>query len=61
MNDHVKQSPLCLVLFNRAKIWLYVVWFLSAELERDAEEEQIKVAYRRLAKYYHPDGTSLHL
>lgn len=47
--------------FNRAKIWLYVVWFLSTELELDAEEEQIKVAYRRLAKYYHPDGTSLHL
>ncbi|XP_009104595.1 uncharacterized protein LOC103830544 [Brassica rapa] len=27
----------------------------TLELERDAEEEQIKVAYRRLAKYYHPD------
>uniref|UniRef100_A0A803R077 J domain-containing protein n=1 Tax=Cannabis sativa TaxID=3483 RepID=A0A803R077_CANSA len=26
-----------------------------AELERDADEEQIKVAYRRLAKFYHPD------
>ncbi|XP_027090082.1 uncharacterized protein [Coffea arabica] len=25
------------------------------ELERDADEEQIKVAYRRLAKFYHPD------
>ncbi|KAJ0085716.1 hypothetical protein Patl1_08453 [Pistacia atlantica] len=27
----------------------------SLELERDADEEQIKVAYRRLAKFYHPD------
>ncbi|XP_021721320.1 chaperone protein dnaJ 11, chloroplastic-like isoform X2 [Chenopodium quinoa] len=25
------------------------------ELERDADEDQVKVAYRRLAKYYHPD------
>ncbi|KAL2894369.1 Chaperone protein DnaJ [Bienertia sinuspersici] len=25
------------------------------ELERDADEEQIKIAYRRLAKFYHPD------
>ncbi|KAI5654774.1 hypothetical protein M9H77_31961 [Catharanthus roseus] len=25
------------------------------ELEGDEDEEQIKVAYRRLAKYYHPD------
>ncbi|KAL0432733.1 UNVERIFIED_CONTAM: hypothetical protein Slati_2607600 [Sesamum latifolium] len=28
----------------------------TLELERDADEEQIKVAYRRLAKFYHPDG-----
>ncbi|KMZ63681.1 putative Chaperone protein DNAj [Zostera marina] len=27
----------------------------TLELERDADEENIKVAYRRLAKYYHPD------
>ncbi|EXC06672.1 Chaperone protein DnaJ [Morus notabilis] len=27
----------------------------TLELERDADEEEIKVAYRRLAKYYHPD------
>ncbi|KAK4354660.1 hypothetical protein RND71_026854 [Anisodus tanguticus] len=27
----------------------------TLELERDADEEQIKVAYRRLAKFYHPD------
>lgn len=26
------------------------------ELERDADEEKIKSAYRRLAKFYHPDG-----
>ncbi|KAI3419832.1 J domain-containing protein, partial [Psidium guajava] len=27
----------------------------TLELERDADDEQIKIAYRRLAKYYHPD------
>ncbi|KAF6999993.1 hypothetical protein CFC21_015954 [Triticum aestivum] len=27
----------------------------TLELERDADEETIKVAYRRLAKFYHPD------
>ncbi|KAL0439796.1 UNVERIFIED_CONTAM: Chaperone protein DnaJ [Sesamum latifolium] len=27
----------------------------TLELDRDADEEQIKVAYRRLAKFYHPD------
>ncbi|KAH6834728.1 Chaperone DnaJ-domain superfamily protein [Perilla frutescens var. hirtella] len=27
----------------------------TLELEKDADEEQIKVAYRRLAKFYHPD------
>ncbi|KAK3028846.1 hypothetical protein RJ639_037690 [Escallonia herrerae] len=27
----------------------------TLELERDADEEKIKVAYRRLAKFYHPD------
>ncbi|XP_009588797.1 uncharacterized protein LOC107797794 isoform X1 [Nicotiana tabacum] len=27
----------------------------TLELERDADEEQIKVAYRCLAKFYHPD------
>ncbi|KAL8491397.1 hypothetical protein ACS0TY_023139 [Phlomoides rotata] len=27
----------------------------TLELERDVDEEQIKVAYRRLAKFYHPD------
>ncbi|KAI5012761.1 hypothetical protein ZWY2020_025027 [Hordeum vulgare] len=26
------------------------------ELERDADDETIKVAYSRLAKFYHPDG-----
>lgn len=34
-------------------------YYLNAELDRDADEEQLKVAYRRLAKYYHPDGLSL--
>lgn len=27
----------------------------TLELERDADEEQIKIGYRRLAKFYHPD------
>ncbi|XP_073282512.1 uncharacterized protein [Primulina huaijiensis] len=27
----------------------------TLELERDADEERIKIAYRRLAKFYHPD------
>lgn len=31
----------------------------SAELEKNADEEKIKVAYRRLAKFYHPDGVFL--
>jgi curved DNA-binding protein CbpA len=31
------------------------------ELGRDADEETIKTAYRRLAKFYHPDGWSIHL
>ncbi|KAE8821069.1 ras-related protein RABE1c-like [Hordeum vulgare] len=30
--------------------------FTHLELERDADNETIKVAYRRLAKFYHPDG-----
>ncbi|GAA0175938.1 chaperone [Lithospermum erythrorhizon] len=29
----------------------------TLELERDADEEQVKLAYRRLAKFYHPDVT----
>ncbi|XP_068636713.1 uncharacterized protein [Aristolochia californica] len=29
--------------------------FETLELGRDADDEQIKSAYRRLAKYYHPD------
>ncbi|KAE8804844.1 ras-related protein RABE1c-like [Hordeum vulgare] len=29
----------------------------TLELERDADNETIKVAYRRLAKFYHPDGS----
>ncbi|KAI5017028.1 hypothetical protein ZWY2020_037406 [Hordeum vulgare] len=28
----------------------------TLELERDTDNETIKVAYRRLAKFYHPDG-----
>jgi curved DNA-binding protein CbpA len=30
------------------------------ELGRDADEETIKTAYRRLAKFYHPDGWFIH-
>lgn len=33
----------------------------TTELEGDADDEEIKTAYRRLAKYYHPDGMHLHL
>ncbi|KAJ1406795.1 hypothetical protein SESBI_24767 [Sesbania bispinosa] len=32
-----------------------IVYAETIELERDADEEQIKNAYRRLAKFYHPD------
>ena len=35
--------------------------YLLSELDRDADEEQIKLAYRRLAKFYHPDGMSLNI
>lgn len=31
----------------------------TLELERDAGEDKIKSAYRRLAKFYHPDGLLL--
>lgn len=34
----------------------FLILFSNAELERGPDEEQIKVAYRRLAKFYHPDG-----
>lgn len=34
---------------------------LNAELEGDEDEDQIKIAYRRLAKYYHPDGLPINL
>ena len=36
----------------------FVSFGFDTELERDADEEQIKLAYRRLAKFYHPDGLS---
>lgn len=35
--------------------------YLNAELEGDEDEDQIKIAYRRLAKYYHPDGLPINL
>jgi len=35
------------------------MWF--EELGRDADEETIKTAYRRLAKFYHPDGQFIYL
>ncbi|KAL1325828.1 hypothetical protein AAHE18_13G187500 [Arachis hypogaea] len=35
---------------------LYSSWLIDSwELDRDADEEQIKSAYPRLAKFYHPD------
>ncbi|KAI4999603.1 hypothetical protein ZWY2020_004192 [Hordeum vulgare] len=33
----------------------------DTKLERDADNETIKVAYRRLAKFYHPDGPFIYL
>lgn len=38
---------------------LCAMWF--EELGRDADEETIKTAYRRLAKFYHPDGQFIYL
>lgn len=35
--------------------------YLNAELEGDEDEDQIKISYRRLAKYYHPDGLPINL
>ncbi|KAI4971333.1 hypothetical protein ZWY2020_002247 [Hordeum vulgare] len=35
--------------------------YKTLELERDADNETIKVAYRRLAKFYHPDGLFIYL
>lgn len=35
--------------------------YLNAELEGGEDEDQIKIAYRRLAKYYHPDGLPINL
>ena len=32
-----------------------IVYGETTELEGDANDEQIKIAYRRLAKFYHPD------
>ena len=37
------------------------ILFSNTELEKDADEEKIKLAYRRLAKFYHPDGMFFHL
>ncbi|XP_077213294.1 chaperone DnaJ-domain superfamily protein [Tasmannia lanceolata] len=42
--------------FLRASKWISEKSpYETLELERDADEERIKFAYRRLAKYYHPD------
>jgi curved DNA-binding protein CbpA len=37
------------------------VYAETTELEGDADDEQIKISYRRLAKFYHPDGMYLNL
>jgi hypothetical protein len=38
-----------------------IVYGETTELEGDANDEQIKIAYRRLVKFYHPDGMCLNL
>jgi len=38
-----------------------IVYGETTELEVNADDEQIKIAYRRLAKFYHPDGMCLNL
>ncbi|KAI3465077.1 hypothetical protein Pfo_021740 [Paulownia fortunei] len=44
------------MVFTRASNWTDTKSpYETLELEGDADEEQIKVAYRRLAKFYHPD------
>lgn len=52
------------LFFSQSFVWNYVTYhfhcnFLKTELEGDADEENIKLAYRRLAKFYHPDGLFL--
>ncbi|KAK9166516.1 hypothetical protein Scep_001707 [Stephania cephalantha] len=43
------------ILGNFSSVYAFHFTHRLKELERDADEETIKVAYRRLAKYYHPD------
>lgn len=38
-----------------------IVYAGVTELEGDEDDEKIKIAYRRLAKFYHPDGMHIDL
>lgn len=46
-------------LLTDLELFHLFVGTIKTELERDADEEQIKSSYRRLAKFYHPDGLLL--
>lgn len=37
-------------------IKMHVVWMERPGIERNADDDKIKVAYRRMAKQFHPDG-----
>lgn len=56
-----KKTYLCFRLNQRRTIVGAANWtdskspYETLELERDADEDQIKTAFRRLAKFYHPD------
>lgn len=47
----------CFIFYLIIDLLCSYLWV--TELERDSDEDQIKFAYRRLAKFYHPDGLSL--
>ncbi|KAK2659576.1 hypothetical protein Ddye_006109 [Dipteronia dyeriana] len=57
-----QRSPYETLVFSEHHIGTYTVINsptkranFNVKLEREADEEQIKTAYRRLAKFYHPD------
>ena len=61
-NTVVIESGIFLVccLLTDWKLFFHLFFVsMKTELERDADDEQIKSSYRRLAKFYHPDGLLL--